>query len=171
MGETVDALGYKADVPARTKEKLVGAKESVVGTVSGAKDTVMGKVAGTGQRISDTTPSSGDMRQGARQAVGMAQSNPLGLAVGAAAVGFVTGLLLPSTRVENEHIGEMADQVKSTASDVGQEALERGKQVAQETVQTAKETAKEQGQQQGQELAQSAQQQAQETGQTTSASY
>jgi hypothetical protein len=57
-------------------------------------------------------------------------------------VGFVAGLLLPSTRVENERIGPMADQVK-------EEAVERGKHVAQQ----AAETAKEEGQKQAQEMA------------------
>ena len=37
-----------------------------------------------------------------------AQDNPLGLAVGAAAVGFLAGLLVPVTQVENEKIGPMA---------------------------------------------------------------
>jgi hypothetical protein len=36
-----------------------------------------------------------------------AERNPFGLTVGAAAVGFVAGLLIPSTRVENERMGEM----------------------------------------------------------------
>ena len=37
MGETIDALGYKADVPARAKDKVTDtverARESVAGTV------------------------------------------------------------------------------------------------------------------------------------------
>lgn len=73
------------------------------------------------------------MKQGTKQAVGMAQENPLGLAIGAAAVGFLAGMLIPSTKVEDERLGPMADQVKEQAKQTGQEALEHGKQIAQET--------------------------------------
>ena len=105
MGETVEALGYKADVPGRAKEAISNR---------------------------------------AGQAAGVAQENPLGLAVGAAAVGFVAGMLIPSTRIEDEKIGPMADQVKDKARETGQEALERGKEVARQTAESAKETAQEQ---------------------------
>jgi hypothetical protein len=44
----------------------------------------------------------------------------------------VAGLLIPSTRVEDERIGPMADQVKDRAKETGQEAIERGKHVAKE---------------------------------------
>jgi gas vesicle protein len=69
------------------------------------------------------------------------------------AVGFVAGLLIPSTRVEDERIGPMADQLKEQAKETGQEAMERGKHVAQQ----AAETAKEEGQKQADALRDSAQ--------------
>jgi gas vesicle protein len=89
------------------------------------------------------------VKQGARQAVGIAKENPLGLAIGATAVGFVAGLLIPSTKVEDERIGPMADQVKEQAKEKGQEAVDRGKHVAEQ----AAETVKEEGRQQAQEMA------------------
>jgi gas vesicle protein len=141
MGETVEALGYKADVPGRAKEKV----QSVTSKISGS------------------TPDSGDVKDGARKAAGVAQENPLGLAVGAAAVGFVAGMLVPSTRVENEKIGPLADEVKDKAKETGQEAMERGKQVAQQAAESAKETAQEAGQEQAQGLRDSTQQKADET--------
>jgi ElaB/YqjD/DUF883 family membrane-anchored ribosome-binding protein len=122
MGETVEALGYKADVPGRAKEAVSGRVESVKEKISGA------------------TPDSGEVKQGARRAKGMAQENPLGLAIGALAVGFVGGLLIPSTRVEEEKIGPMAEQVKDKAKETGQEAMERGKEAARQAADTAKET-------------------------------
>jgi Protein of unknown function (DUF3618) len=81
-----------------------------------------------------------------QQAAGVAKENPLGLALGATAVGFVAGMLIPSTRVEDEKIGPMADQVKDKAKETGQEALERGKHVAQEAAQTVKDEGREQAQ-------------------------
>ena len=120
MGDTVDALGYKADVPSR-------AKDSISDKVQGVK----AKIAGAGSQVSDATPGSEDVKQAGRRAVGVAQENPLGLAIGAAAVGFIAGLLVPSTKVEDERLGPVADQVKEQARQTGQEAIEHGKEIAQ----------------------------------------
>jgi len=90
----------------------------------------------------------------------MAQENPLGLAAAAAAVGFVAGSLLPSTRVEEERIGPVASQTRQHVSELASEAVEHGKQVAQDTVQAAAETASESGQQHAQELKRSAEESA-----------
>jgi hypothetical protein len=149
MGETVDAIGYKADVPSRAKEK-------VSDTATRAKEAVTASVA----RMGDATPNGAEVKQSARRAVGLAQENPLGLALGAAALGFLAGLAVPSSRVEDERLGPVADQVKGKVKETGQEALERGKQVAQEATQAAVQTAREHGE----DLAQSAKQNAQEAG-------
>ena len=103
------------------------------------------------------------MKDGAKQAVGVAQQNPIWLALGSVAVGFVAGMLIPSTKVEDEKIGPMADQMKERAKETGQEALDRGKQVAQEAAQSATATAKESGQQQAEELRGSAQDKVEQT--------
>jgi ElaB/YqjD/DUF883 family membrane-anchored ribosome-binding protein len=145
MGDTVEALGYKADVPGRAKE-----------AISTRVDTVKGKVTGA-------TPDGGDVKQGAKRAAGIAQENPLGLVIGAAAVGFVAGMVIPSTSVEDEKIGPMADQVKEKAKEAGQEAVERGKEVARQTAESAKETAQEAGREQAEGLRDSAQDKAQDT--------
>jgi ElaB/YqjD/DUF883 family membrane-anchored ribosome-binding protein len=139
MSETVDALGYKADVKSRAKDRVVSVKD----------------------RIAGGTPDSGDVKDKARQARSVAQENPLGLAIGAVAVGFVAGLLIPSTRVEDEKLGSVADDVKEKVKETGQEAVEHGKQVAQDAAQAAKES----GQEHAQELKDSAQQNAQDVGQ------
>ena len=162
MSETVEAVGYKADVPSRAKEavsdKVDNVKSKVAETATRAKEAV----TGTTSRVGDATPSGGEVKQKTRQAVGLAKENPLGLAIGAAAIGFLAGLAVPSTRVEDEKLGPVADQVKDKVKETGQEALDRGKQVAQEAATSATETAKEQTQEHGQELADSAKQHAQD---------
>ncbi|MEX1140753.1 MAG: DUF3618 domain-containing protein [Thermoleophilaceae bacterium] len=130
MGETMDALGYKADVPGRTRDRLGRMKASVTGA----------------------TPDADQVKGGARQAVGMAQENPIGLAAGAVAVGFVAGMAIPSTKVEDERIGPMADQIKDQARETGQEAVERGRHVAEQAAESARETAREEGGQQAAEM-------------------
>jgi len=86
----------------------------------------------------------------------------VGLALGAVAAGFIAGLLVPATRVEDEKLGEVSDQVIEKAKETGQEAMERGKEVAQQAAQSAKETAQQSGRQHADELKQSAQESAQE---------
>ena len=146
MSDTVDALGYKADVKTRTKEAISERKDAP--GVEGERQTPL-----TAARS----------KQGAKQAAGVAQENPLGLAIGAAAVGFVAGMLIPSTSVEDEKVGPLADQVKEKAKETGQEAMERGKQVAGEAAESAKTTVQESGQQHAEELRQSAAENADET--------
>jgi len=145
MGETVDALGYKTDVKSRTKD-----------SITDRKDAVVSKFTGTGSKVNENTPSGQDVKQGAKKAAGVAQENPLGLALGGLAVGVLAGMLMPSTRLEDEKLGQLSDQVIDQIKDTGGEALERGKQVAQEAAQSAKDTAQESGQEQAEELKSSA---------------
>jgi hypothetical protein len=156
MGDRVDALTYKADVKSRVGD-----------SIAEKRDAVTAKVKGLVSGGSEQVPSGDDLKQQARRARGIAQENPLELALGAIAGGFLLGLLLPSTRMEDEKLGQAADAVKAKAAETGQEALERGKQVAQDVAQTAKETARDSGSQHAGDLSQSAQQKASEAADET----
>jgi hypothetical protein len=153
MGDTVEALGYKADVKTRAKDSVVEKRDRL-------KERI------TGSPVAEATPDAGDVKAGAKRAVGIAQENPLGLALGAAALGFLAGMVVPSTRIEDEKVGPIADDVKDRVKETGQEALERGKEVAQEAAQSAKETAQERGQEHAEELRESATEKADEVGNT-----
>jgi hypothetical protein len=148
VGDEVDALSYKTDVPARVGDYVDDKKQAVKDKLTGARDAVTGtasKAVPSGEqvgRVKDT-----------------AERNPIGLAVGAAAVGFVLGLAIPSTRVENERMGEMSDRLVEAAKETAGDAVERGKQVAQD----AAEAARESGREQGQELASNLQDRVQES--------
>jgi hypothetical protein len=169
MGDTVDALAYKTDVKTRVKE-----------SISDKRERLISQVQGTTHKVGEATPDGHQVKEGAHQAVGVAQENPLGLAIGGIAAGFLAGMMLPSTKMEDEKVGPIADQVKETAAETGQEALERGREVAsqvaeqavegakevgehaKEVGQQAMETAKEAGQEQTEELKDSAKEDAQE---------
>lgn len=151
MGDTVDALAYKSDVKTRVKE-----------SVSDKRDRFVEQIKGTSHKVGEATPDGEQLKSGAHQAVGIAEENPLGLALAGIAGGFLVGMLLPSTRVEDERVGPLADHVKETAAETGQEALERGKQVAKEAGQEAVETAKEAGREQAEELKSSVEEGAEE---------
>ena len=161
MGDTVDALAHKTDVKGRVKESFADKKERL-----------RNQMMGTTSRVGEATPDTEQLKEGARQAAGVAQENPIGLALGGLAAGFLAGMMLPSTRVEDEKVGPIADQVKEKAVETGQEAVERGKevagQVAEQTVETAKETAKEASSEQAEEMRSSGQDRAQEVRSVTS---
>jgi gas vesicle protein len=159
MGDTADALAHKANVPARARETLV--------EKAGA---VRDRIGGAASRVGETAPDRRQVTQGARQAVGVAQENPLGLAIGAVALGFLVGMLVPSTGVEEERIGPVADRVKETAREVGHEAVERAQQVGQTAMehgraaaQEVTEAVREEGRAHGQELAEHARERARDT--------
>lgn len=152
LGETAEAIGYKSDVKGRASGWVSDKKEAVTSRVSGAKD-----------RVTETLPDRSEVAAQGRRGARIARENPFGLAIGGAAVGFLAGLAVPSTRVEDERLGPTADQVKEKAKEVGQEAVERGKTVAQEATQAAVETAKERGGEEGQELSSSVRETAQES--------
>ncbi len=142
VGEEVEALSYKTDVGARMDDYVDEKKEAVKSKVSGAKDAVTGAVG-------SVVPSGQGMKRRGKRMGRMVRRNPLGLVVGGAAVGFVAGLLVPSTSMEDEKLGDMATKMKDTVRETGQEALERGKDMAQ----SALETVKEEGAEQSRELA------------------
>jgi hypothetical protein len=209
MGDTVEALSYKADVPNRVKDAVNDKVETVKGTISdvvgNVKDAVSGASGKVGSALggakekagttwSDTTdkvgdtvggvtdklggvtdklggvtdklgsvtgklPSPGDVTGAAKRGVGIALENPLGLAIGAAAVGFLAGLLIPVTDYERETIGPIRDDLVDKAQHMGSDVLEHGKAVLQETAQAAFSTAQQSAQTHGQQVVQNVQDQ------------
>ena len=131
VGEEVDAISYKTDVGARVGDY-----------VSDKKDAVTSK-------LTKPIPDRAQIRQARRTA----EQNPLGVALGAAGVGFALGLLLPGTRMENEKFGAAGDKV----GEVAREGLEHGKQVAQDAAQGAMEAAKDSSSRHTEELSSSLQ--------------
>jgi hypothetical protein len=151
VGDEVDALSYKTDVSARVSDYVDDKKQAVKSKFPGAKDTV-----------SSTVPDRQGLKRGATHIRDTAEKNPLGLAFGGLAVGFLVGTLLPQTRIENEQMGEMSDRLVDAAKDTASEAVDRGKQVAQEAAGAAVDTAKESGREQGEELTSALQDRTQE---------
>ena len=140
MGDTMGALGHKADVKGRMSQSVSNKKNAVFGAVGSGKDAVVGGADRIVSSITGVVPDKQQVADGAAT-VGVSKQSPLGLAVAGGAAGLLVGLLVPSTRVEDERIGEMADQVKDTVKETGSEALQRGKQVAQEAASAASDSA------------------------------
>src|SRR4029450_5709093 len=149
VGNEADALSYKTDVPARVGDYVDDKKQAVKDKVTGAKASghgngVSGRAhRGRKQAVRGTASRAVPSGEKVGRVKDTAERNPLGLAIGAAALGFVAGLLIPSTRVENERMGEMSDRGVDAAKETASDAVERGKQVAQEAAETAKESGNE----------------------------
>ena len=155
VGDEVDALSYKTDVRARVGDYVDEKKEAVKSTAAGAKDAVTGTA-------SRAVPS----RQQLTRVRDTAERNPLGLVIGGAAVGFVAGLLAPSTRAEDERMGELSDRVVDAAKETATDAVDRGKQVAEDAARAATDTAREQGREHGEDLSSTLRERTQEASPT-----
>ena len=143
IGDTVGALGHKADVKGRMAESVSNKKNAVVGVVGSGKNAVVGKVDALVSTVSGVVPDGEQVAAGAAK-VGVSKQNPVGMVIGGAAVGLLAGLMIPSTRMEDEQIGDIAEQMKDTVKETGNEALERSKQVAQDVAMAASDSASEQ---------------------------
>jgi hypothetical protein len=151
MGDTVDALAYKADVKSRMKE-----------SISDKRGRLVEQIQGTKGKVGEAAPDAEQVKEGTREVVGVAQENPIGLALGGLAAGFLVGMLLPSSKLEDEKVGPIADQVKETAVETAEEAVDRGREVASQVAEQAVEGAKEVGQQTMDTAKQAGQEQAKE---------
>lgn len=143
MGETMGALGHKADVKGRVAESVSQKKNAVFGAVGSGKDAVVGRADALVSTVTGVAPDKQQVTEGARS-IGVSKESPVGLVVAGGAVGLLAGLLIPSTRMEDERIGEAADQMKETVKETGSEALQRGKQVAQDAAGAASDSASQQ---------------------------
>lgn len=146
IGDTVGALGHKADVKGRMAESVSNKKNAVVGVVGSGKNAVVGKVdalVSTVSTVSGVVPDGEQVAAGAAK-VGVSKQNPVGMVIGGAAVGLLAGLMIPSTRMEDEQIGDIAEQMKDTVKETESEALQRSKQVAQDVATAASDSASEQ---------------------------
>ena len=149
MGDTVDALAYKADVPSRVKdninERVDGVKSALSNTVSRVSSAVTGTTARLGNTVGGALPDASDVRDGTKATVGMLKENPLGLLLCGVAAGFLLGSLFPATDLENDRLGNLSDSLKEQAKDAGSHVLEHGKAVLRETAQAAKESVQDHG--------------------------
>jgi hypothetical protein len=158
VGSTVSTVGEKvgsakesvASTASTMGDKVGSARESVASGAGSASETAGGAV-GT---VKEHMPTTGDARQGARRAASVAKANPMALAIGALVLGAAAGLTLPSTRVEDERIGPVADdlrergaekateavhQVREVVAEKGREAAERGKEAVEQVREQSRE--------------------------------
>jgi len=120
-------------------EKVGSARESVSSGAGSASDTAGGAVS----TVKEHMPTGDDARTGARRAVSVAKANPMALAVGALVLGAAAGLALPSTRVEDERIGPVADDLRERGAEKAAETVQQGREAISETASQAAERGQE----------------------------
>lgn len=149
MGDTVDALAYKADVPNRVKDNIAdrvdGVKSAIGNTATKIGSAVTGTTARVGEAVGSAVPDGSEVADGAKRAASMLKENPLGVLLSGVAIGFVVGSLLPSTELENDRLGNLSDNLKEQVKDAGSQALQHGKAVLKETAQAAQQSAQQHG--------------------------
>lgn len=128
MGETVDAIAYKADVPNRMRE-AVGAR------VASMKQSIRTTTGTVRARVREIVPDPSTLRQQTMDRVAGVRENPLGLLVGAAAVGLLVGFVLPRTTIENDRLGGVAQDLARRA---GAQAMARGKAAILEDIEVSR---------------------------------
>lgn len=145
------------DVADSAKDAVSGAAHRVGDAASSAKDRVSDlghrakdRASGLKYRTKDRAVAlKGQANYKARQArLGFWQKmeeNPLMVGAATLALGVIAGLSIPSTRKENELMGETRDRILEEVKETGQEVLEKGKHVAEAVVDTVKNEAQGQG--------------------------
>jgi len=132
LGDTIEALGYKADLRARVKDAVNQRIETVRGTIveaaGGIRQTLEGAVGdatgsmtanlnGAMNAVGEKLPRPEDVRDVARRGAGVVADNPLGFALGALALGIVAGLLAPVSEYERKTVGPIRDDLVDRAKD------------------------------------------------------
>lgn len=140
MGERAEALAYKSDVPARSKDKVHDVADKIKDKVTGMGQQISGTSQTAANGVGDTAHAASDKAvDTAHRAKGLAENNPIGLAVGSIAAGFLAGLLIPVSDTEKQRLGPVAEAAGDKVREVGQEVRGRATEVAHATQDAVKE--------------------------------
>lgn len=127
MGDTVEALAHKADVPSRARDAVNERVDAVKGKVSHAVTSITEAASDAKGSIANAAaamPSAGESLNALRS---VAVGNPLGLVIGSVAAGFLIGLCLPVSGLERERVGRLGERMTEQAKTAATEAIEQGK--------------------------------------------
>lgn len=120
-----------AETTSAVTRQLDDTRERIADTAKGIRDTISDRAHRTVEDVERNV--SGALRE-PRLMVAKLAENPIGMAIGAAAIGFLAGTLAPATRLEDRTVGEAADELKHGFETVGHEAIARGKDLASDTI-------------------------------------
>jgi len=132
VADAADAVADKAGDAASTVSGAAGDVAHAVGEAAGdAAHAVSDATTHAASAVKEAAPSRAQIKRGANRVAELAQESPFGLVITGACVGFLTGMLLPTTTVD-EKMGPYAEQVVDRAREAGHSAVEQGKHAMQE---------------------------------------
>ena len=149
QGALASARQAAADAAASLRDKAGSAASGVSGSASNALSAVGSSVSSAAGSVQSAAGRAGSALysggQSAGQVGGNAVSaltdNPMLLGALGLAAGALLGSLLPKTETEEELLGGVAQQARSTAEGLASTAMERGGSVAQAMLDAGKESA------------------------------
>jgi len=155
IGEKTAAFGQS--VKAKTEELAQSVREKsgeIAHRIKEKTHTIKEKSAEQAMRIKEATTSmrrqtrdrAGELVQRAEQSLHEATHNyPLAMGFGFLAVGVLAGLALPHSRIEDETLGERADELKEKVRDQGRQVIETAQRTATAVANAATEEAQKVG--------------------------
>jgi len=160
-GRLSSAAGSVKDAAVHAKDSVKDAASTAGHKVADVAESVKERASDLGHRTREKASELGGLtrekaselkyqtrNQARRAQTGfwqMMEENPLAVGVATLTLGLLGGLALPSTRKEDELLGETRDRLVDRIEEVGREALDKGKQVAGTAVDTLKEEAENAG--------------------------
>ena len=144
------AAGSVKDAAVHAKDSLTGAASSAGHKVADVAGSVKERASDLGHLTRDKASELKDLTrtQSRRVQTGfweMMEENPMAVGLSTLVLGVLAGLALPSTRKEDELLGETRDRLVDRMEEVGRDALDKGKEVAGTAVDTLKEEAQNAG--------------------------
>lgn len=169
MGERAQQAAAQMGMGLRsTAETMRGAgssaAESARSAAEGAGEAVHSMASSVGETMSAAGESAGEWMQSAKEAVQYAgegashmqrrtrqtlnellEQQPILVGAAGVVLGAIVGAMLPSTRIEDEYLGEKRDQLREAVAEQGAQLYEKGKVTATEVYRAAAEEARAQG--------------------------
>jgi hypothetical protein len=127
IGETAEALAYKTDLPSRARDAVNERVDAIKGQVSDAVASATNVATSAKESVGNAIAALPPPGEGLRSIGSAAAQNPLGIAIGSLAVGFLVGLCLPVSTLERERVGRLGERMTAQAKSAASDALEQGK--------------------------------------------
>lgn len=126
-GSPMDRVGSTVSGAASSVSEAAGSAGDTVGQVAGQAGEKVGQFADTvGQTAGELPQQAGYyVQQGTGQVRRFIDENPLGAGVIAVAAGAALGMLLPSTQLERQTVGQARDQLVEQAESTVHQALDK----------------------------------------------
>lgn len=160
IGEKIGDIKDKVvGAAANLKDRAVDAADSVRDATARTTESARQAMGSTREAMDSARDTLGDVKHRARHAVdegryrarrtGRAVStlydeHPLAMAAVVFGAGLAAGMSMPTTRMEDELMGEKADALKDEARDIGRRTAQEVKAVAKDTAAAAKDEIKQQ---------------------------